>query len=342
MEYKQLQIADKIKEKISQGVYSKRLPTAVAMAEEFDVNVKTIQKAVNRLKNDGILTVSRKTGIQVNEDAIITHTKGVIEIIYESYTGIFAHPFWSKIWSGVLETISKENYQIYLHKLDADSKNGLLKFHNFKTIKAAGRIVLGVSDPLLFKELQSDNTPFIVAGDMLAELKVPQVSFDFTKGITDAVKYLIDNNFQSIAFIGETKTFTDIGVLNKFHAYCAAMREYSKLDVNMIIDVDPLEHSGAIGLEKLLQANHIPDAIIAAYDTQVIAIHELIKKYNLNIKIVGCDGLELPGISPLRPQVIAPLKQCGEIAAQNLVNAIASRHKVKSEKLSAHFCVLGS
>ena len=61
-------------------------------------------------------------------------------------------------------------YQIYLHKLDADSKNGLLKFHNFKTVKAAGRIVLGVSDPLLFKELQSDNTPFIVAGDMLAEL----------------------------------------------------------------------------------------------------------------------------------------------------------------------------
>ncbi|MBR7127715.1 MAG: GntR family transcriptional regulator, partial [Lentisphaeria bacterium] len=82
MEYKQLQIADKIKEKISQGVYSKRLPTTVAMADEFNVNVKTIQKAVNRLKNDGILTVSRKTGIQVNEDAIITHTKGVIEIIY--------------------------------------------------------------------------------------------------------------------------------------------------------------------------------------------------------------------------------------------------------------------
>ena len=341
MEYKQLKITDLIKEKISKGVYNKRLPTTLQMADEFGVNVKTIQKAVNRLKTEGILTVSRKTGIQINEDAILSHSRGVIEIIYESYTGIFAHPFWSKIWEGVLETISRENYQIYLHKLDADSKNGLLKFHNFQKIKSNGRIILGVSDPLLFKELQQDNTPFIVAGDMLTDLKVPQVSFDFTQGVTDAVKYLIDSNYKSIAFIGETKTFTDSGVLNKFHAYCAAMREYASLDVNMIIDVDPLENSGAQALEQLLKANLIPDAIIAAYDTQVVAIYDLIKKYKLTTKIVGCDGLDLPGISPLRPKIIAPLKKCGEIAAQNLINAISSRHKVKSEKLSAQFCVLG-
>ncbi len=340
MEYKQLKIAEIIKDKISQGLYNKRLPTSIELAEEFNVNVKTVQKAIRRLQFDGVLTVSRKTGIQVNEDALITHSKGVIEIIYESYTGIFAHPFWSKIWDGVLDAISRENYQIYLHKLNADSKNGLLKFHNFTKIKAAGRIVLGISDPLLFKELQQDNTPFIVAGDMLTDLKVPQVSFDFTQGVTDAVKYLIDSNYKSIAFIGETKTFTDSGVLNKFHAYCAAMREYASLDVNMIVDVNPLENSGAEGLEKLIQNNCIPDAIIAAYDTQVVSMYELTKKYNLNIKIVGCDGLELPGISPLRPQIIAPLKKCGELAAQNLINAIASRHKVKSEKLSAQFCVL--
>lgn len=341
MEYKQLKIIDLIKSKISEGVYDKRLPTTMQMAQEFQVNVKTIQKAIRRLKDEGILNVSRKSGIYINENAIISHSKGVIEIIYESYTGIFAHPFWSKIWEGVLDTISRENYQVYLHKLNADSKNGLLKFHNFQKIKATGRIILGVSDPLLFKELKKDNTPFIVAGDQLAELKVPQVSFDFTQGITDAVKYLIDSNYKSIAFIGETKTFTDIGVLNKFHAYCAAMREYSSLDVNMIVDVDPCENSGAKALEKLIKRKYIPDAIIAAYDTQVVAISELLKKYDLNIKIVGCDGLDLPGISPLRPKVIAPLKQCGEIAAQNLINAISSRHKVKSERLAAQFCVLG-
>ena len=182
-----------------------------------------------------------------------------------------------------------------------------------------------------------DKIPFIVAGDSILDIKVPQVSFDFSKGICDAVNFLHRQGCSKIAFIGEIQTFSDSGVLKKFHAYCNAVREYSTPVSELIVNARPLAQNGAIALKYMLDSGTIPDSIIGAYDAQLPAIHALLQEHGLDIPVIGCDGIHIPGIPDTRPMVAVPLELCGRIAANNLINSINSKHKVKSSKLDATF-----
>jgi len=336
MKYKQPQIIATIRERIASGVYVKRLPTTLQLAAEFGVNVKTVQKAIRRLVTAGCLSAKPKSGICV-ADNTMNIERETIEVIFEGYTSLISHPFWSEIWIGLLDKLCSNGFRPELNMLESDPESGLLKLEAFQCHPVAGRVLLGISEQRLFKMLKQDGTPFIVAGDPVNDIKVPQVSFNFNNGIFDAIKYLREKGHRNIAFIGLTHTFSDSGFLEKFHAYCDAFQEYAPLNAKLIKDVRPLKGKGYEAVESLLSNKDLPDAIIAAYDTQVPEIVSLLKKRNLKIPVIGCDGLQLPGLSPLRPMVVAPLRQCGELAALNLITAINSRQHVNSKRLSAKF-----
>ena len=338
MEYKQPKIIAAIREKIASGVYVKRLPTALQLAAEFGVNVKTVQKAVRRLIAAGCLSAKPRSGICVADHSANVEPM-TIEVIFEGYTALISHPFWGEIWIGLLDKLCLSGFRPELTMLKSDPDSGLLKLETFQCRPAAGRVLLGISERRLFKELKQDGVPFIVAGDPVKDTKVPQVSFDFSSGIFDAVKYLREKGHEKIAFVGLTKSFSDSGVLGKFRAYCDAFQEYSPLDAKLIEDARPLKGRGREAVERLLSRG-VPDAIIAAYDTQVPEMFSLLKERKIDIPVIGCDGLQLAGLSPLRPMVAAPLRRCGELAALNLINAIDSHRNVRSERLAAKFTIL--
>lgn len=339
MEYKQTQIIATIRKRIASGVYVKRLPTALQLATEFGVNVKTVQKAVRRLVAAGCLSAKPRSGICVANNTTGIE-RGTIEVIFEGYTSLISHPFWSEIWIGLLDKLCSNGFRPELNMLESNPESGLLKLDGFQCRPAEGRVLLGITEQRLFKILKHDGTPFIVAGDPVNDIKVPQVSFDFSSGIFDAVKYLRDKNCKKIAFIGSTHTFSDSASLDKFHAYCNAVQEYAPLNAKLIKDVRPLAGQGREAVERLLLHDNPPDAIIAAYDTQVPEILALLKERKCSITVVGCDGLKLSGLSPLRPMIVAPLRQCGELAAVNLIKAINLHHRIRSERLPAKFTVL--
>ena len=54
MEYKQAHIAEELKRRIADGVYTDRLPNTLTLAEEFGVNIKTANKALARLVEAGV------------------------------------------------------------------------------------------------------------------------------------------------------------------------------------------------------------------------------------------------------------------------------------------------
>ena len=49
MDYKQPHIAEELKRRIAAGVYAERIPASRMLAEEFGVNIKTVDKAVSQL-----------------------------------------------------------------------------------------------------------------------------------------------------------------------------------------------------------------------------------------------------------------------------------------------------
>ena len=65
VEYKQPQIAEELKRRIAEGIYSDRIPSSRLLAEEFDVNIKTVHKAVRQLVEQGLLERKKRSGTRI-------------------------------------------------------------------------------------------------------------------------------------------------------------------------------------------------------------------------------------------------------------------------------------
>lgn len=59
-----LQLAAILRERIEDGTYEpgKRLPSLMALVEEFDLNAKTAKKAVDALRDEGLVVTSPGRG----------------------------------------------------------------------------------------------------------------------------------------------------------------------------------------------------------------------------------------------------------------------------------------
>lgn len=339
MEYKQDNIIRVLKERIADNTYGEFLPTAIDLAEEFQVNVKTVNKAMKRLVDQGIVERKRHSGTKIIRDNRDTKRKEyVIEVLFEGFSSIFTHPFWSEIWESMIQQFSANGYRTTMVMLKSNPETGLLDLDNISFYPASGRVVLGIREKRLLNMISQTGVPFITACDPL-DKSIPQISFDFSTGIYDAVAWLWEKKCRDIAFIGQTQTLIVPQYMNKFNAYLQALQHFRQVDPRLIGGTRPLLGGGAVALHKILK-QVTPDAIIAAYDHQIPEINKVLHKQGLDIPIVGCDGLNLSQISVPRPVVAAPRRRCGELIATKLIHAINVRRKPGSVILPAKFCFM--
>ena len=80
-----------------------------------------------------------------------------------------------------------------------------------------------------------------------------------------------------------------------------------------------------------------PKKPITAEDTQLSEILHLLNEKKITIPVIGCDGLELPDVPANRPVVRAPLRECGKLAAEKIIQAVHIHRKPKSTYLKARF-----
>jgi len=332
-DYKQYEIIKTILRRIASKEYTDRLPRTVDLVEEFQANPKTIDKAIRRLMDQGILDRRRRGGTRIIP--MKQYADPVIEVLFDGFAAIFYHPFWRYIWESLFQELSAAGYRAVLTELISDPETGLINFNRLTFFPAVGRVVLGSYEKLLLDRTADTKVPFITACDPLDE-SIPQVSFDFTEGINDAVEYLHEKGCRKIGFIGQTQSLIHLQKLNKFHAYLSAIQKYSQVDPACIGSTRPTQGGGAIALQEILQST-IPDALIVASDHQLPEILQLLEEREIKIPVIGCDGLELPSIPANRPLIRAPLRECGRLVAEKIILAIHNHRKPKSVYLKAQF-----
>lgn len=334
IEYKQPALVDELRRRIADGIYSGTLPTTLELAAEFDVNPKTMNKAIARLVAEGLLERRRRSGTRICS----SHTGGgrLIEVIFEGFTTIFTHPFWGDIWSGMVEQLAADGYRPVLNMLEAGPESGRLDLSRFTLSPSAGKIVLGIAEPELLKQVRASGVPFITACDPLEEPEIPQVTFDFRNGIREAISFLHEAGCSRIAFTGQIRRTGSLQRLEKFTAYREALRQYGPEDPALVEHVRPLTGQGAPALAAILDRTR-PDALLAAYDHQLPELLALLAERKLSIPVIGCDGLTLPGVPEPRHVVAAPRRECGRRTAALLVAAIAAGRLPESLVMPAVF-----
>lgn len=335
IEFKQPALVDELRRRISTGIYSGTLPTTLELAAEFDVNPKTMNKAIARLVAEGLLERRRRSGTRVCSPP--PRDGRLIEVIFEGFTTIFTHPFWGDIWSGMVEQLAAAGFRPVLNMLEAEPSSGTLDLTHFALSAAAGRIVLGIASPELLNQVRSAGVPFITACDPLEDPAIPQVTFDFDDGIRQAVELLYRDGCRKIAFIGETRTSSPLQSPRKYLAYRQAVQHCcGAADPILAENARPLTGQGAPALAAVLDRSR-PDALLAAYDHQLPELAAMLAEHNLQLPVIGCDGLNIPGLPGDRHVVVAPRRECGRRTAELLVAAIAGKRHPESLVIPAYF-----
>ena len=117
MDYKQPHIAEELKRRIAAGVYAERVPASRTLAAEFGVNIKTVDKAVSQLVEQGLLERKKRSGTRIVPARRDLFPERMIEVIFEGFTTIFTHPFWGGIWEAMMQRLTAAGYRTILNMI---------------------------------------------------------------------------------------------------------------------------------------------------------------------------------------------------------------------------------
>lgn len=324
-EYKQGKIVEELLRRIREGVYAERLPLSQDLAQEFSVNFKTINKALNQLVADGILFRKKGCGTFLRTPVNIDGAR-MVEVLFEGYTTVSSHPFWGEIWSGVIKTLSANGYRPVLSMLEANPE-GILNLNGFTFCESAGKLLLGVSEKRLVKLLQKETgVPFVSVADPVDEPGVLSVSIDDGKAIHEAIDYLIGHGAERIGFIGITCSYTNSCLAGRFQHYLDAVQRYHQIDPDLIENVRLLAENGYSAMKNILSRS-IPDAVLVSGDHMIPGVVQALNEAGISVPgkvmICGCDGVKTD-LPFSYPTIRSNRQLCGEKAAELLIRRIVN------------------
>lgn len=335
MKKKQDGIFLELKKRILGGVYTGKLPLSAALAEEFGVNVKTLNKVMTRLVRLGLLERRRRFGTAVRR-ASGSGMDTLIEVVYEGFTAVFSHPYWSGLWNGMAEGLLSNGFHPVLTRLETDPKEHCLRLDKFLPLPAAGRMVVGIHDPRLFDRLGEADAPYLSVGYRMMDSGVPSLSFEWESAIESLISALWKAGYRRIGFIGQIQTYSDSGELERYNVYRKALQKFTEIRPEWIENATPHPGMGVCALTRILE-RAVPDVLIVASDTQLPEIERELILRKCAIRLIGCDGVDLPLLPKMHHPLESPLYECGHLAAETIIRAARTGQTPVSETIPVRF-----
>lgn len=114
-------VADDIRSKILTGAYSSKnaLPEQVILAKEYNTSRMTIQKALEILRNEGLIYSARGSGTYVRKNARMLSELDSLADVYEGVTKLLGNK--GKVTSDIIEFSIRFPNEIECEKLMIDS-----------------------------------------------------------------------------------------------------------------------------------------------------------------------------------------------------------------------------
>lgn len=255
-----------------------------------------------RLANVSISTVSKAFG---DADDICDETKERIFALakqYGCYGKYYKGKFSKKVFAIICSELISDFYIGFVERLQAtieeNSGIAVISADHFSTKKQAelieyyasylrvdGIVVFGLRSPVK----KGYDIP-IVSIFSTIDAKVDSVNVNMTGAMEDAVDLLYRKGHRDVAFLGEPLT---IGKARLFEEVCA---KYSDLQTRVFESANRFEQAGKDGVKMLLKSEHLPSALVCAYDNIAIGAMKALKKAGLSvpkdISIIGADNIE--------------------------------------------------
>ncbi|WP_430507827.1 LacI family DNA-binding transcriptional regulator [Rossellomorea marisflavi] len=306
------------------------MPTIKEVAKMAEVSSATVSRFLNNSGYVGeearkrILKVIEETGYVPSENAKSLRTKQtkVIGVILPKISTETS----SRLVRGLDEVLAKEGYQILLANSGLSAEKEIEHLRLLKSRDVDGIILSATTNGANLKsEIQRLDIPVVVVGQEVDG--TPNVIFDEYQAAKDMVKHLIDHGHERIGFIGVSEEDPAVGVLRK-KGYLQAMQEK-----NLSIEESWIEkgifdvESGAVAMERMMEAAIPPTAVFAVTDRLAIGAMNYVKSKGLRIPedmaFAGIGASELSRyITPSLTTMDYQNKESGRVAAGLILEAI--------------------
>jgi GntR family transcriptional regulator, arabinose operon transcriptional repressor len=322
-----------------------RLPTEMELSNQFNVSRITSKRALEELKNLGLIYKIRGSGSYVsdlteqakskeesiNEDKL--NTSRIISILL---------PFDISIGGlmnsliGASKVLNQKGYYLSVHCSDRDletEKQILLELYEKKI---GGIIFYPISDRKNLETLNLlylNNYPIVTIDKYYESIPISYVVSDNQKGAYDAAKYLIEHGHERIAFVSDENIESATSIRNRYFGYCKALKEYNLPINNNYVKVGFITDRKSSSFRDIYE--RLLENLLENQVTAICAVNDYVAAYLLHaasvlqidvpsdLSIVGFDNIELTEhLSVPLTTIKQNFYQMGNVAAKLLIESI--------------------
>lgn len=181
----------------------KALPPIHDLAAEFGVGPNTVQAAVHRLREAGMVVSKRGQGVFVKYPLKWnSHGRRVALLSWFSRDFIASEPYPAKAIAELRQPLNVHGYDLEYYTLKEIGMQDLPSY--LDTQKLAGVVLLEIERGRWVEEIQDLGLPLVSMDFDLYRLGVPSVVFDNFKAGCQAARHLIEHGHEQIAYVRKT------------------------------------------------------------------------------------------------------------------------------------------
>lgn len=299
------------------------------IAEELKLTVSGVSKA---LSNHPAISPATKLRVKEAVERLNYRPNKIASSLQSGQTKIIGviipsadKSFFGSIVFGMENIINQNGYSILLYQSHELPENEIKGIDTFIQSSVDGIIATMGKQTINFQhylEVKKRNIPLVLFDTVNDQIPVPTVTIDNYKGGFIATEHLIRNGYKRIAYISGLK---HISIFNeRLRGYKDALKKHHfAVEEDLILFGKNTIKSGSECMEKLLQLDTPPDALVAVEDFTALGAIKALKAQSYRIpEDVGVVGFSNEGfsehISPSLTTINQKTVEMGEVAAQLL------------------------
>lgn len=264
----------------------------------------------------------RELGFQPNRQA--TALRGGRTYVIGLIISDIANPFWPTFARGVQRVARREGYQVVLANSDWDHDTELEYLAMAKRANFDGLIIN--PGTVTAEDLEAAQLPIVISGWGSRIAGFDAVSGDVGAGIESAIAHLAALGHSQIGFVGISDEPTFGHDRLKDFQRAMALQDLA-VRPELCVSAIYAQEGGRTALDRLLQADPRPTAILTSNDLQAIGMLSRAQELGLNVpddlSIIGTDDIESSSVTtPPLTTIRVDRERSGEISMRFLVERI--------------------
>ena len=312
------------------------------MAGELGVSIATVSRAlrnspeIGREMQQRVKDLAKKLNYRPNPFAQSLR-KEAPKVIGVVVPNLVTH-YYAAVLDGIEDEARRAGYSVISANSHEDFEDERQAIDNFIGLHVEGIIAClaqTTTDYSHFEEISDMGIPLVFFGRTCLTDRFSCVTANGDEAAQMATQHLIDTGSRRIAFIGGPNHL-DM-VRRRKHGYLEALRE-NKMDIDRnLVVCDKIDYEVALhAVEKLLEGENRPDAILAFNDIITFAAFTAIKNKGLNIPgevaLIGfTDDVHAAYVTPRMSAIEDQSHEMGVKACQLLLRSIGGDTKVYKE-----------